>query len=369
MISRAAPRAALFICALPCPETGFSAALHLRAAGALYLARDLRSRHADVSCRSDRRGRLSPPFARVSCRARRRIAGVPSSAAEPLMSYAPLVKRVAPAVVNVYAARVVENRNPLLDDPMFRRFFGQGVPREQVQRSLGSGVIVDASGLVMTNNHVIANATEVKVSLADKRELEAEIVLKDERTDLAVLRIKNSNERFPALAVRQFRRSAGRRRRARHRQSVQRRPDRDARHRLGGRAHAGRHHRLSVLHPDRRRHQSRQFRRRAGRFGGASGRHQHRDLLAHRRLDRHRLRDPGQHGARGRELRQGRRQRGAAALARRALAGGDAGNRRNARPETPGRRIGRGSFARRSGRQGGTENRRSHRRGRRAGGR
>jgi Do/DeqQ family serine protease len=124
---------------------------------------------------------------------------VPSSAAEPLMSYAPLVKRVAPAVVNVYAARVVENRNPLLDDPMFRRFFGQGVPREQVQRSLGSGVIVDASGLVMTNNHVIANATEVKVSLADKRELEAEIVLKDERTDLAVLRIKNGNERFPSL--------------------------------------------------------------------------------------------------------------------------------------------------------------------------
>jgi Do/DeqQ family serine protease len=124
---------------------------------------------------------------------------VPSSAAEPLMSYAPLVKRVAPAVVNVYAARVVENRNPLLDDPMFRRFFGQGVPREQVQRSLGSGVIVDASGLVMTNNHVIANATEVKVSLADKRELEAEIVLKDERTDLAVLRIKDGNERFPSL--------------------------------------------------------------------------------------------------------------------------------------------------------------------------
>ncbi len=75
----------------------------------------------------------------------------------------------------------------------------QGVPREQVQRSLGSGVIVDPSGLVMTNNHVIANATEVKVSLADKRELEAEIVLKDERTDLAVLRIKNGNERFPAL--------------------------------------------------------------------------------------------------------------------------------------------------------------------------
>jgi Do/DeqQ family serine protease len=94
---------------------------------------------------------------------------------------------------------VIENRIPLMDDPIFRRFFGQGVPREQVQRSLGSGVIVDPSGLIMTNNHVIEGATEVKVSLADKREFEADIVLKDSRTDLAVLRIKDGRETFPAL--------------------------------------------------------------------------------------------------------------------------------------------------------------------------
>jgi Do/DeqQ family serine protease len=124
---------------------------------------------------------------------------LPQSAAEMKLSFASVVKRVSPAVVNVYAARVVENRNPLLDDPVFRRFFGQGIPREQVQRSLGSGVIVDPSGLIMTNNHVIEGATEVKVSLADKRELEAEIVLKDSRTDLAVLKIKDGRERFPAL--------------------------------------------------------------------------------------------------------------------------------------------------------------------------
>jgi Do/DeqQ family serine protease len=124
---------------------------------------------------------------------------LPQSAAEMKLSFAPVVKRVSPAVVNVYAARVVENRNPLMDDPVFRRFFGQGVPREQVQRSLGSGVIVDASGLIMTNNHVIEGATEVKVSLADRRELEAEIVLKDSRTDLAVLKIKDAREKFPAL--------------------------------------------------------------------------------------------------------------------------------------------------------------------------
>src|SRR6202021_278676 len=72
---------------------------------------------------------------------------VPFNAAELQQSYAPVVKRVAPAVVNVYAAKVVENRNPLLDDPIFRRFFGAPGGGEQVQRSLGSGVIVDPAGL------------------------------------------------------------------------------------------------------------------------------------------------------------------------------------------------------------------------------
>jgi Do/DeqQ family serine protease len=128
---------------------------------------------------------------------------LPNSTAEVRLSYAPIVQRVAPAVVNVYAAKVVENRNPFFDDPLFRRFFGGqgGLPREQKQSSLGSGVIVDASGLVVTNNHVIEGASEVKVALADKREFEAEIVLKDSRTDLAILRIKDSRERFPAIEL------------------------------------------------------------------------------------------------------------------------------------------------------------------------
>jgi Do/DeqQ family serine protease len=125
---------------------------------------------------------------------------VPTSPTEMKLSYAPIVQRVQPAVVNVYAAKTVQNRNPLLDDPVFRRFFGgQGMQPEQMQRSLGSGVMVDASGLVVTNNHVIEGADQVKVSLADKREFEAEIVLKDSRTDLAVLRIKDSKEKFPTL--------------------------------------------------------------------------------------------------------------------------------------------------------------------------
>ncbi|MGJ5033948.1 MULTISPECIES: DegQ family serine endoprotease [unclassified Bradyrhizobium] len=125
---------------------------------------------------------------------------VPQSQAELRLSYAPIVQRVQPAVVNVYAAKVVQNRNPFLDDPIFRRFFGlQGGPQEQMQRSLGSGVMIDASGLVVTNVHVIEGADEVKVSLADKREFEAEIVLKDSRTDLAVLKLKGTKEQFPTL--------------------------------------------------------------------------------------------------------------------------------------------------------------------------
>jgi Do/DeqQ family serine protease len=123
---------------------------------------------------------------------------VPASVAEVQLSFAPVVKRVTPAVVNVYAARVVENHNPFLNDPLFRRFFG-GVPREQVMRSLGSGVIVDPSGLVVTNYHVIEGASEVKVALSDKREFDAEIVLKDEHSDLTVLRLKDASEKFPVL--------------------------------------------------------------------------------------------------------------------------------------------------------------------------
>src|SRR5579885_1228745 len=124
---------------------------------------------------------------------------VPSSMGQLQLSFAPIVKRVAPAVVNVYAAHVVENQNPFLSDPFFRQFFGGGMPRELVQRSLGSGVIVDPSGLVVTNYHVIADASEVKIALADKREFAAEIVLKDQRSDLAILRIKGANERSPTL--------------------------------------------------------------------------------------------------------------------------------------------------------------------------
>ena len=130
-------------------------------------------------------GALAADFAAPAAAQERRV----PTQSDLRLSYAPLVKQVAPAVVNVYAAKVVQNRNPLFDDPIFRRFFGVPGNQNQVQRSLGSGVIVDPSGLVVTNVHVIEGADDIKVALADKREFEAEIVLKDKRTDLAVLRL------------------------------------------------------------------------------------------------------------------------------------------------------------------------------------
>lgn len=126
---------------------------------------------------------------------------VPQSAAEMALSFAPIVERVAPAVVNVYASRTVRQAvSPFFADPFFRRFFGErgfGPRRQRVQRSLGSGVIVDPSGLLVTNHHVIENADDIKVTLSDRRELDCDVILKDERTDLAVLRIRGTDETFP----------------------------------------------------------------------------------------------------------------------------------------------------------------------------
>ena len=130
----------------------------------------------------------------------------PLSRPEAQLSFAPVVKRSAPAVVNVYAQRMVASRdNRYFDDPFFRRFFGDdgsfGRPRERVQNSLGSGVIVDSSGLIVTNNHVVADGTDIKVVLADRREFEAHLLLTDERTDLAVLKIDVEDEALPALGL------------------------------------------------------------------------------------------------------------------------------------------------------------------------
>ncbi|MGB6656121.1 MAG: DegQ family serine endoprotease, partial [Methylovirgula sp.] len=127
---------------------------------------------------------------------------VPQSRAEVTLSFAPVVKKAAPAVVNVYASRTDRTpRNALFEDPIFRHFFGDSPelrPGGPTAQSLGSGVLVDPSGLVVTNYHVIQGMTDVRVALSDRREFEADIVLRDQRTDLAVLRLKGGGP-FPYM--------------------------------------------------------------------------------------------------------------------------------------------------------------------------
>ncbi len=134
-------------------------------------------------------------------------AKVPQSEAEIKLSFAPVVKAAAPAVVNVYVRqRVKQFRSPLLNDPMFRRFFGlKGSPRKRMQNSLGSGVILRPNGIVVTNYHVIKGGEngEIKVALNDNREFDARIILTDKDTDLAVLKINApKGEGFPYLRFR-----------------------------------------------------------------------------------------------------------------------------------------------------------------------
>lgn len=129
---------------------------------------------------------------------------LPQSAEQVKLSYAPLVSDSAPAVVNIYTRQVVRaRRSSMFDDPLFKRFFGDqfsfGMPEERVRGSLGSGVIVRPDGIIVTNHHVIESADEVTVVLADRREFDAEVVLADPRTDLAILQIDSGSEPLPTL--------------------------------------------------------------------------------------------------------------------------------------------------------------------------
>jgi Do/DeqQ family serine protease len=133
---------------------------------------------------------------------------VPTSREQINLTFAPLVKKVAPAVVNIYARQVIQARevSPLFSDPFFQQFFGQGgfgfgQPVERVQSSLGSGVIVGADGLIVTNYHVIRNAKQITVALGDGREFPARIVESEERIDLALLRIDVKGKTLPTLEI------------------------------------------------------------------------------------------------------------------------------------------------------------------------
>jgi len=131
---------------------------------------------------------------------------VPGSRSQITLSFAPVVKAVAPAVVNIYTKRVVQSRRipSVFDDPFFRRFFGDAMPNfrrpPREQNSLGSGVIVRSDGLVVTNAHVIDKADEIRVVLSDKREFDATLVTLDKQTDLALLRIDAAGQGLPTLS-------------------------------------------------------------------------------------------------------------------------------------------------------------------------
>ncbi|MFC3704851.1 Do family serine endopeptidase [Devosia honganensis] len=128
---------------------------------------------------------------------------VPQSDAQLRLSFAPVVQAVAPSVVNVYATRIERQAvSPFARDPFFSRFFGddyfQTRPRES--RSLGSGVIVDETGVILTNRHVIEGATDVRIALSDGREFAVDVVVEDAQTDLAVLRVRNGADgSFPSI--------------------------------------------------------------------------------------------------------------------------------------------------------------------------
>ena len=128
-------------------------------------------------------------------------------------SFAPIVKNAQPAVVSIASTKVIkvdagdEGLSPLFDDPMFRQFFGDrgagplnrpGRPREQREQGLGSGVIVSPDGYILTNNHVIEGANEIKVYTSDKRELKARVIGADPKTDIAVVKVELKN--LPTLA-------------------------------------------------------------------------------------------------------------------------------------------------------------------------
>ncbi|MBL4721492.1 MAG: Do family serine endopeptidase [Alphaproteobacteria bacterium] len=135
------------------------------------------------------------------------VAQVPQTDVQIKLSFAPLVKSATPAVVNIYAKRLVrrKSRGSLFDDPFFNRFFGGspfgGYTRERLEKTLGSGVIVRANGLIVTNHHVIENAQEITVVLADRREFEAKLVVSDKKTDIAILRVDTQGEAFPFLTL------------------------------------------------------------------------------------------------------------------------------------------------------------------------
>ncbi|MEO1492520.1 MAG: Do family serine endopeptidase [Pseudomonadota bacterium] len=131
---------------------------------------------------------------------------VPETRAEITLSFAPVVKQAAPAVVNIYTKKVVERRaSPFAGDPFFERFFSDMFPaqrsRRRIENSLGSGVILDSGGIVVSNHHVVAGADEITVVLQDRREFQGRVIFADEDSDLAVVQLDEAAD-LPTLSLR-----------------------------------------------------------------------------------------------------------------------------------------------------------------------
>ncbi|MBY8978226.1 Do family serine endopeptidase [Rhodobacteraceae bacterium NNCM2] len=130
---------------------------------------------------------------------------VPQTKDQITLSFAPLVKQAAPAVVNIYTKKIVERRrSPFMNDPFFEKFFGDFFPDtggKRIENSLGSGVIVDPSGVIVSNYHVVGGADEITVVLQDRREFRAEVIFSDQESDLSVLQLDRAAN-LPALELR-----------------------------------------------------------------------------------------------------------------------------------------------------------------------
>ncbi len=151
----------------------------------------------------------------VICDAFAQLRIVPDSQQATQLSFSPIVKKVTPAVVNIYTKRkerVSAPQSPLFADPLFEQFFGQrgmgGMTRERVVSNLGSGVIIDPKGVVVTSNHVIEGAQDIVAVLPDRREFKAKLIVSDASSDLALLRLEAGDkslllkdEKLPALPI------------------------------------------------------------------------------------------------------------------------------------------------------------------------
>lgn len=131
---------------------------------------------------------------------------VPSSKAQVQQSFSPIVKKARPAVVNIYTQRVVRSRDAgIFADPLFRQFFGPdvgfSVPRDRIERSLGSGVIISADGYIVTCNHVIQGSDHINIVLPDKREYQGKVVRTDAKADLAIVKVDPGKVKLPYIQL------------------------------------------------------------------------------------------------------------------------------------------------------------------------